>query len=163
MKKFITMIGVALLAASVFAANRYTNTVTIAAGSTNAVATFDIFEPGGSCGEIDTVIATVASGNGTGTVAFAAYDLGVATTIATSGALTSGSGYRANPMALTTTAYTYPTMIVTGEAAIATGYVQTNYAAVAKSYISRQVRVNISQGTKGVANATVYKTVVITR
>ena len=36
MKKFITMIGVAFLAASVFAANRYTNTVTIAAGSTNA-------------------------------------------------------------------------------------------------------------------------------
>lgn len=163
MKKLFTLFGVALVAGSAFSANYHTNIVTIATGYTNATVVFDIAEPGKMCAEVDTVIATVAAGDGTGTVAFATYDLGVATTIATSGTMTRGEGYRANPMAMTTTMYTYPTMLVTGADNAMSDYVQTNYLAVAKSYIARQIRVNISQGIKGVENDTVYKFVVITR
>jgi hypothetical protein len=165
MKKLFTLFGVALVAASVFSADRWTNTVTIAAGSTNAVSTFDIYKGAGDlCPEIDSVLVTVASGNGTGTVSFATLDLGVETTSAPSGALVSGGSYRTNPFALVTSMYTYPTMLVTGTNNVAVGYTQTNYLAVAKPYLARQIRMRIAQGTEtAIANDTVYKAVVITK
>lgn len=67
-------------------------TVTVAAGETNAVETFTLNASASSeAFEIDRLTVANASGGGTGTVSFAAYDAGVSVAVASTNSVAPGA------------------------------------------------------------------------
>jgi len=160
MKRMRMLVATATMvcAVSAIAADRFEKTITVAAGATSGTATMELFKADGPpCSTIDTVYAVVDSGAGTGTVVFATYDYGVATTIATSTAIRYGGGaYATQPYNTLSALYTYPVVqnIVTGEVVLAMLNLQTNYAVSVTSPIARQVKVTVTQ--LAVATDTVY-------
>jgi hypothetical protein len=162
MKKTLVIIAVACLALQgLMAADRFTETITVAAGATNATVTFPLYRADGPpATTIDTLCVVVDSGSGTGVVTFASYDYGVATTIATSGSIKDGEAYATQPYNTLSALYTYPVVesVVTGNVVLARQNLQTNYTVTVASPIARQLKVSVAQAA--VADATVYKVAV---
>ena len=161
MQMLITVFAVCGAVAVATAADRFEQEVTVAAGATSGTATFNTFRGyGGPASTIDTVFATATSGSGTGTVVFAQYDYGVATTLSTVTDVRYGVSAYDRPLCITRSLVTYPVVqnVVTGNVVLAVSNLQTNYAVTATSYLTRQCKVTITQGA--VADATVYKVLV---
>ena len=160
MKKSLVFVMVACFTAcGAWAADRFTTTITVAAGATSGTATLELFRADGPpCSTIERIVTVVDSGSGTGVVTAATYDYGVATaTIATSTAIYDGQGYVYEPYVTRSSLYTYPVVqnVVTGDVVLAVSNLQTNYAVAVSSPIARQLYFTATQ--IAVADATVYK------
>ena len=180
MKKLFTLAMIACLAVQgLLAADRFETTITVAASETSGTAYLELFRANGApCSTIESVYVTVASGNGTGTVAFATYDYGVATTIKTSDSVRYGTAYAGYPVNSISTLYTYPVAqnVVTGTMSFVVNDMstnitvsannvivpvyntQTNYVVTIAPYVSRQLKLTATQ--TAVAGATVYNVAV---
>ena len=144
MKKFtILMLASALAVGSVWAGGfLYTDSVMVTNGGTSAQSVFTIgSKTGDDISFVDRFVAVNVSGNGTGTVSFAAYDLGVTVPVAVSGALTQGNAYT-----------NWPRAVFHDPAATSTN---ADPDFVAEPYSVRKCILSVSQ--EAVTNDTVYK------
>ena len=163
MKKSLVFVMVACFSAcGLLAADRFTKTITVAAGATSGTETLELFRADGPpCSTIESIVVSVESGNGTGVVTVASYEFGIATTIATSDAIYDGQLYSVQPYTTRSAMYTYPVVqnfAVTGGVVTAVSNLQTNYAVSVSSPITRQLKLTATQVAVG--NATVYNVAV---
>jgi hypothetical protein len=159
MKKLFTAIACALCAGFVLAGDYFPVKLTVAASGTTATADIDMSTTfGAKAMFVERVTATCTSGNGTGVVTFAAIDHAVATTIATSTSLVTGSLYAGYPSRTVTTSTITDTPVVSTTNYTVSVVTTTNTVAASMPYLLKTVRVSVAQ--LAVAGATVYNAVI---
>ena len=163
MKKFLTALTIVAICSAIMpaaAADRYDETVTIAAGATSGVTIATLTRPYGTpASTIDSVFATATSGSGTGTVVITQYEAGTDTAVLTLTGARLGNAASDRPFVRLSSLYTYPVVqnVVTGDYSYAIQNLQTNYAVALSPYLVRQVKIRVGQAA--VADDTVYKVV----
>ena len=169
MKK-LTFIAVALaIATAVSAADRFTGTITVPAGDTNATSTVNLFKADNQfytvASEVDTVFATVVSGTGTGVVTFAVAEFDKAdAAFSTSDSMVAEDAFFDRPVASETIAnVTYvPLSVSTNEIDWTIVYrPYTNSVVVPRAITARQVKVTATQ--LAVAADTVYRWTILVK
>ena len=149
MKKVIAIVGVVMFAVAIMAQSPVyrPKAITLAAGVTNVSDYIPITDNGSeSYRKIDHVVAIHTSGPGTGTVAFADFDLGATRDIYTTGELIT-SAYEFNWPKY---AYIAGSIVnvVTGNVIAAASNTQTNY----QPYSVRMLKVTVSQPSSPLVN-----------
>lgn len=162
MKKLFTLMTCALCAGFIMAEDYFPVKLTVAAGGTSATANVDLSTAFGTkCMYVERVTASGISGNGTGIVTFAAIDHAVATTIATSTSLVTGSLYTGYPVRTETSSQTVLTPLSDTNGALTAISTNVNTIATSKPYLLKTVRVSVAQAANPVA--TVYNAVIFVK
>lgn len=161
MNKLFTFIACALCAGFVIAGDYFPVKITVPAAGTTTTADIDLSTAfGDKAMFVERVTATQTSGNGTGVVTFASIDHGVATTLATSGSLVTGSLYAGYPVRSETSSTILQNIVVTNDVPLLVA--STNTVAVNKPYLLKTVRVSVAQSS-AVAGSTVYNMVIFVK
>lgn len=142
-----------LAAAMVFVAVAYADqgvyksgTITLAATATSGEAIVDLGEAGNETRDLSRVVAYHSAGNGTGTVAFVTYDIGVEGAVCSSGSLTNGVSYTGWPQYKYT--QTNSVNVVTGDVAL----VVSDLITEARQYPVRYIKVKVTQPSFPLSN-----------
>lgn len=149
MKKVMTIVGAVMIAVCIMAQSPVyrTKTLTLAAGVTNVSDYIPIADVGvGSYREIDRVVAVHTSGPGTGTVSFAASDIGTSYTLYTTGNLITLAEAFDWPKFAYVSGQTVN--LVTGNVFVVKTNVSTNY----QPYSVRMLKVTVSQPSSPLQN-----------